>query len=349
MRKNILSSQPLVSIIVPVYKVQGYLAKCLDSLVLQTYKNIEIILVDDESPDDSLSICKQYVAKDMRIHIITQKKAGVTAARLNGFLHSGGDFIMFVDSDDFVSSNIVEYMLQTQQKYHVDMVSCQYYDVEEGRTIPASVRPVPGYYDREKIHQLLAKNFLYDKKTGLAGMSGFLWARLFKRHFVLDALEAGKGLIHSEDQIGIFKLLYSINSMYIMQEPLYYYVARNGQATNCYNVEYWRNFELFFTRIQEIDQNEYLKKQLHDRVVMTLKSLIKMEYMNDKLSIFQCSRSVKKHFSNKLYLLGKDADTSAMGIKGRLQYYLIMHREFLLYGVFLFLYKILKKFQGKKA
>lgn len=344
MNDKILVSKLLVSIIIPVYKVQEYLPKCLESLILQTYKNIEIIVVDDGSTDNSLSICEQYAAKDSRIHIITQKNFGVTAARMNGFLHSHGELIMFVDGDDFVSSNILEHMLEVQKKYQVDMVSCQYYDVKNESIRPALVRPAPGYYDKKKIQQFLSENFLYDKGTGMAGMSGFLCSRLFKRSFVYDALKVGKGLIHSEDQIGIFKVLYSINSMYVMQEPLYYYVAREGQATSKYNAAYWTNFELFFARIQEIDTENYLEKQLSDRAVMILKDLIKMELTNDKVSVFHRYASIKKNFSNTLRLLGKDADTSAMGWKNRLQYCLLMHQDFLLYEILFYLNKILKCF-----
>lgn len=344
MDDKMLASKPLVSIIIPVYKVQKYLPKCLESLILQTYKNIEIIVVDDGSTDNSLSICEQYAAKDSRIHISTQKNSGVTVARLNGFLHSHGELIMFVDADDFVSLNIIEHMLEVQKKYQVDMVSCQYYDVKNERVRTALVRPAPGYYDKNKIQQFLGENFLYDKRTGMAGMSGFLWSRLFKRSFVYDALKVGEGLIHSEDQIGIFKVLYSINSMYVMQEPLYYYVTREGQATSKYNAAYWTNFEVFFARIQEIDTENYLEKQLSDRVAIILKGLIKMELTNDKVSIFHRYVSIKKNFSNTLRSLGRNADTSAMGWKKRLQYCLLMHEDFLLYEILFYLNEVLKSF-----
>ena len=348
MDDKILVSKPLVSIIIPVYKVQDYLAKCLDSLVLQTYKNIEIIVIDDGSPDNSVSICKQYAERDSRIYFIAQENTGVTAARLNGFFHSHGEFIMFVDADDYVSLQIVERMLRFQQKYQVDLVSCQYYDVVDGREMPATVRPAPGYYDKKNIYQLLSSNFLYDKSTGLAGMSGFLCTRLFKRNFVHAALEAGKDLIHSEDQVGIFKVLCNINNMYIMQEPLYYYVVRKGQATKSYNASYWKNFELLFKRLQEIDQENYLKAQLPERAIMILKDLIKMEFQNENASILQRYLSAKKNFSNTLWYLGKNADTSAMRWKGRLQYRLIMHQNILLYGGCLLLSNILKKILQKK-
>lgn len=337
---------PKVSIIVPVYRVQDYLPKCLDSLISQTHKNIEIILVDDGSTDNSLSICSRYAEKDSRIQIITQDNSGVTAARMNGFYHSHGEWIMFVDADDYVSPNIVEFMLQAQHKYQVDIVSCQYYDVKKERAIPSPIRPDLGYYNRERIECLLSTNFLYDNSTGIAGMSGFLWGKLFKKDFVHMALNAGVGLIHSEDQIGLFKVLYSINSMYVMQKPLYYYVVRQGQATRSYHAAYWKNFEQFFTRIKEIDTENYLRDQLPCRVVGILNSLVRMEFANNALPFYQRYCSVKKNFSDVLCKLGSTADTSRMGLKTRIEYLLQVHHAFFLYGMVSYLYEIIKSLKS---
>lgn len=333
----------LVSIIVPVYNVQAYLAKCLDSLVRQTYKNIEIILVDDGSSDQSLSICEEFAQKDTRIKFISQKNSGVTSARISGLLNSAGAFIMFVDADDYVSVDIVELMMYSQQKYQVDMVCCQYYDVKDNKITSTLVRPVPGYYDKKKIEKLLRTNFLHDKVTEAPGMAGFLCAKLFRREFVHDALYAGRGIIHGEDILAIFKMLYSMRSMYVMTEYLYYYVSRKGQATRTYNSAYWKNFEKFFLRLSIIDRNEYLKKQLMDKTVMIIKYLLKMEFENSKISLFEQYLSVKNNFSEKLYLLVKDADISEMSRKTRLQYYLIVNRNFILYGVLIHIKKIMKR------
>ena len=121
-------------------------------------------------------------------------------------------------------------------------------------------------------------------------------------------------------------------------------MARKGQATRSYNAAYWKNFELFFTRLKQIDQKNYLKRQLPDRAVLILKDLIKMEFTNKRISIFNRYFSVKKNFSTALCVIGKDADTSKMGVKERLQFYLIIHQKFLLYGIFMFLNRILKSF-----
>lgn len=325
-------TMPLISIIVPIYNVQEYLAKCLDSLVNQTYKNIEIILVDDGSPDQSLSICEEFAQKDTRIKIITQKNSGVTSARINGFLNSTGEFIMFVDADDYVSPNIVKLMMYSQQKYQVDMVCCQYYDVINNREVSTLIRPIPGHYNKKEIQNLLRRNFLYDENTELAGMPGFLWAKLFRKKYVNLILDVGKGFIHSEDQLGILKGLYDIDSMYVMCEPLYYYVVRQGQATSSYNKAYWCNFEEFFSKLISIDRNRYLEKQLHNRALIIIKNLLKMEFENKEHTFFNQYRSAKKNFSERLYLLARNADVSRMKRKTRLQYYLIANRQLLLYG-----------------
>lgn len=341
--QSLLSSTPLVSIIVPVYKVQEYLSKCLESLISQTYKFIDIVVVDDGSPDNSLSICRRYADKDSRIQVITQDNKGVTAARQNGFLHARGDLIMFVDADDYVSPNIVEVMLQAQQKYQVNMVCCQYYDVKDGREISSPIRPACGYYDRKRIEHLLATNFLYDNHTEISGMPGYLCTKLLKKDLVHPALEAGRNLIHSEDQIGLLKTLYDINSMYVLQDPLYYYVMRQGQATRSYRAEYWRNFELLFSRMIEIDRNNYLKEQIPYRAIGIINGLVKMEFTNGDRSFCQQYASVKRNFSDTLCALGTMADTSGMKKKKKVMHFLQVHHAFFLYGIIFHLSGFVKK------
>lgn len=102
----------LISIIVPVYNVEKYIAKCLDSLVNQTYLNIEILLIDDGSTDKSLSICKKYAAVDSRIKLFSKENGGVSSARNLGLLHVQGEYVVFVDSDDFVSPKYCEHLYQ---------------------------------------------------------------------------------------------------------------------------------------------------------------------------------------------------------------------------------------------
>lgn len=126
-------NEPLVSVIVPVYKVEDYLDKCVESIVEQTYKNLEIILVDDGSPDNCPSMCDSWAQKDSRIKVIHKENGGVSSARNSALDTAAGDYICFVDSDDFIEPNAVGYMLENIGD--ADVIQCSFsYDYLDGRT-----------------------------------------------------------------------------------------------------------------------------------------------------------------------------------------------------------------------
>ena len=118
-----VSSAPLVSVIVPVYNVEKYLGRCLDSVIDQTYRNLEIILINDGSTDSSGEICQHYAEKDPRIRVLTQKNRGLSAARNTGLDHMTGEYIVFVDSDDYISSYFVETLLSKLLEFGVEVVA----------------------------------------------------------------------------------------------------------------------------------------------------------------------------------------------------------------------------------
>ena len=122
--------RPLISIIIPVYNSEKYLNECICSCIEQTYDNIEIVLVDDGSLDNSLEICKSYGMKDSRVKTIHQPNAGVSAARNTGLRNAKGDYIFFLDSDDEIYSNSIELLLKDMIKYEADIVSGVYSTVD---------------------------------------------------------------------------------------------------------------------------------------------------------------------------------------------------------------------------
>lgn len=119
-----MDQSKLISVIVPVYKVEQFLRKCIDSILAQTYQNIEIILVDDGSPDRCGEICDEYEKLDLRIHVIHQDNKGVSAARNIGIDHAKGEFISFIDSDDYISETMLENLYCAAQKYQSDLTIC---------------------------------------------------------------------------------------------------------------------------------------------------------------------------------------------------------------------------------
>ena len=119
----------LISIIVPIYKVENYLKRCIDSIINQTYKHIEIILVDDGSPDNCGAICDEYTKFDDRIKVIHKKNGGLSDARNCGIEISTGDYIIFIDGDDYVSKNMCEKLLIRALEHNADIVSCNFKEI----------------------------------------------------------------------------------------------------------------------------------------------------------------------------------------------------------------------------
>lgn len=129
-------SGQIISIIIPVYKVELYLPKCLDSVINQTYQNLEIILVNDGSPDRCGVICEEYAAKDKRIKVINQENQGLSVARNAGLKIATGDYLGFVDSDDWIELDMYEYLVQNLYNEQADIVVCGHYNYSRGNMLP---------------------------------------------------------------------------------------------------------------------------------------------------------------------------------------------------------------------
>ena len=123
---KIMKSESIISIIIPVYNVEKYLRNCIDSVINQSYTNWEMILVDDGSPDHSGAICDEYAQVDDRIHVVHQHNGGQANARNNGVNCCRGDYVTFLDSDDFFHPRFLEYMLSLAIKHSADIVQCSY-------------------------------------------------------------------------------------------------------------------------------------------------------------------------------------------------------------------------------
>lgn len=117
---------PLVSIIVPVYQVEAYISECVESLLAQTYTNLEILLVDDGSTDSSGEICDEYAVKDDRVRVVHQQNQGAAGARNKGLNLASGEYVAFVDSDDMITSDYIEELYGLIKKYHADIAACAY-------------------------------------------------------------------------------------------------------------------------------------------------------------------------------------------------------------------------------
>ena len=216
--------QPLISIIIPVYKIEKFIDKCIKSIISQTYRNLEIILVDDGSPDKCPGICDKYAKIDNRIKVIHKPNGGLSDARNAGIDICKGDYIGFVDGDDYISENMYEHLLDHCIKCNADMSICGIYAIDEDYSNLSIYNPM--IYKETILSNIQALNHLFltfDVNFEVA------WNKLYKRDLFLnkDNIRYPYGKLH-EDTYTTYKLLYYANNIAVFNEPLYYYVQRSG-------------------------------------------------------------------------------------------------------------------------
>ncbi|SHF22096.1 glycosyltransferase family 2 protein [Alkalibacter saccharofermentans] len=213
----------MVTIIVPVYNVEEYLNKCIESIVNQSYKEIEIILVDDGSKDNSGSICDEWEKKDSRITVIHKKNGGLSSARNAGLNQSNGQYICFIDSDDWVEPDFIEVLFKHMVEHNADISQCGFVEDLEG------MEGTP--YRSENYLVFTGKNAiknLYDRKTYLNTV--VMWNKLFKKKN-FQSLRFDEGIVH-EDEALIHEVLYNADKVVVNESKLHHYLTRPNSIMN---------------------------------------------------------------------------------------------------------------------
>ncbi|EOU1115907.1 glycosyltransferase [Clostridium perfringens] len=225
---------PKVSIIVPIYKVERYINKCLDSIINQSYKNIEIILVDDGSPDNCGKISDNYAKKDSRIKSLHKENGGLSDARNYGMKYATGDYILFVDSDDWLKRNFVETLVNIAIKSKADIVQSGFYYTYEDHLLYDD-----RYYSENMNYIELNTQELMKELVINERVKNFAWGKLYKKSLIND-IPFKKGVLF-EDVFWAHKVMDRVNKYIICHKPMYYYLQRNDSIVSTYTV---RNLDI---------------------------------------------------------------------------------------------------------
>lgn len=217
------NAKPLISVIVPVYGVEKYLPACIDSLLAQTHENIEIILVDDGSPDNSGKICDEYAEKDSRVRVIHKQNGGVSSARNAGLDVASGDLIGFVDSDDTVAPTMYEELYSELVRTSSDVAICKMRRVKcEKDCVTAS---------DENVERLeMTREQTIAEMITVRAFSGSLCNKLFKAE-LLRGVRLNESIYAAEDLLFAVEALLKAKKAYYFSKELYYYFTREGSAT----------------------------------------------------------------------------------------------------------------------
>ena len=328
----------LLSIIIPVYNVKNYLSRCINSILQQTYTNIEVILIDDGSTDGSGKICDEYALIDDRIHVIHKNNEGVSLARIDGVKQAVGEYVMLVDADDYISDNAIEILVNTQRKTGSDLIIGQFYENINDHIIKHGIEPTIGVYCKNDIDEFLRNNFLIDRATFSEGMKGYLWGKLYKKAFLEKAIQSGKGLFFAEDKLILFHVLLLINSMTVVADRIYYYVRREGSVTKSYNRKIWENFDVFFKILSKLDKNSLLKEQVKYYKLGILFYLLDKE-INKENTIWDKKNFLQSKRDNILFKELRENDFNDVGLKSLMKVLLLKSN--------ITLYILLMKFKSK--
>lgn len=226
----------LISVIVPVYKVEEYLPKCIESILNQTYKNIELILVDDGSPDNSPKICDEYASKDKRVKVIHKKNAGVSAARNDGINAASGKFITFVDSDDWIESEMYEKLYEKQQEKDYDVVMCGFKLVMPDTTWFVIEESKKDFCESKNVSYLLrSPNYVIsgENRYSTVGNINCYVVRFLYKKTIFDNIKFDKKLIYMEDVAILTQIFLNDNlSVGYIDDCMYNYLIRTSSLSN---------------------------------------------------------------------------------------------------------------------
>ncbi len=215
------SMKEKISIIIPVYNLEQYITKCLDSVIKQTYTNLEILIIDNNSSDKTLEICQQYALKDSRIKVLNQPIRGASNARNLGLENATGDYIGFVDGDDYIDRNMYRLMIDKLTEFDTDFVICNAYIITPKET------KIRIHFNHEKVGKVLTGNDIFEY---IFSNSGVLWNTLIKRKNI-ENLKFETNIGYGEDQLFLFESLKRIQTAIILDKPLYYYLSsREGSV-----------------------------------------------------------------------------------------------------------------------
>ena len=245
-----MNGKALISVIVPIYNVEKYLAKCIDSIIEQSYDNLEIILVDDGSPDRCPQICDTYAKKDSRIRVVHRKNGGLSAARNNGIDIASGDYIMFVDSDDYINPLMVEILYNNLKEKNADMSICNVETFTEEYEAVHNIRKGNKTIKKGVVKgkEILQKK-LFEENNWVWVVA---WNKLYKKA-LFDDVRYPEHKIH-EDEYVIHSLLLQCDRVSCVDGALYYYLVRNDSITG-------RKYT-----INRLDKVEAVFKRAHDYI-----------------------------------------------------------------------------------
>lgn len=288
--------KPLISVIVPVYKVEPYINRCVESIVNQTYKNLEIILVDDGSPDNCPKMCDEWAEKDNRIKVIHKQNGGVSSARNEGIANSNGEYISFVDSDDWITKDYIEHMIGIIFNNNVDAVTCGFNDVNDFCGFDALDK------NGELIEIIDNKDIMGNMDKGLC----YLCGKIYNKILFNDVPKLPEDISVSEDMMLNYFIYKNCSKIAVTNLEMYYYFRHSesvlsGKITYRIIDDSMRAYKIIdedYDKVNESYPDFIYNKVMNDYFL--LNSIIRNNACRERYSVLR-----KDILSYKDYIFGR--------------------------------------------
>lgn len=259
-----------VSIIIPVYNAEAYLRQCIESVANQTYKEVEIILINDGSTDESGEICNRYAEKDQRIIVIHKENGGVSSARNEGLKRSTGHYIMFVDSDDWINNDTIGTLISIQNKNEYEIIMFGSYRENLLLDQIEEIRDEKGHFNAKDEIRSILPILIKDEKINA------LWNKMYKANIIKDNdIRFEESLNIAEDVLFNYQVFLNIKSFYTLNQSFYHYMIRDVESlTKRYNPEKYEMLMFVNNYIQnELMKNSNYKEALQASQHIRIKNI----------------------------------------------------------------------------
>lgn len=244
---------PSVSVIVPVYRAESFLRRCVESVQSQSFRDWELLLIEDGSPDGSGALCDALAAEDSRIRTFHKPNGGVSSARNVGLDAAKGQYIAFLDSDDWFLPDFLETLVTLAERSGADSAGCAHLNVpESGASTPEKGALPAGVYEKDAILRGIVDR-LMTHRTGLPGeiLNGFIWRFLYTRDIIERHHIRFEGA-YLEDEIFLIEYFFHAEKLAMTEEALYGYLLNSASATHRYMKDYMQVYARFFQRKEEL-------------------------------------------------------------------------------------------------
>lgn len=296
----------MFSLIVSIYKVEKYLSKCIESILSQTYKDFELILVDDGSPDNCPLICDKFSLKDSRVKVIHKTNGGLISTRKAGLEAAKGDYICFVDGDDFLSVDMLEHYNKVLKEQKVDLICCGYTAYFEGvKTETVKQKIISGFYNKKAIEENFYPKMLSCKPFFSFYIFPTVWSKCFNKNFAKIVYEEIPNEISlGEDVAATYPAILKAETIYISNYCGYMYRQNLNSMTHSYDKDLYSKIKTLILYLKKIEKEENWNSssQINDYILFLLILAKNNEFKynsNEKYSVKKAN--IKKYLKDPLF------------------------------------------------